>query len=334
MNIERAKINKPWRAWLIVGLAMVAVLSGAGRALAQNPVQWMGNPKAAVERAKEQMLPLMVWVWESTEKVGRHAEDDDLRDAQERAFRDPTVVSLAQSRFVPLRLMRNSRSDEVLAELGLPTGYGLYIAIVSPDGKLIDRIGIEDVASPGALAARLEAASKKYVDGLYDKELRPVITDPNADKEDVRRAVQTTWRLKILSADKDIVGLLKRPDITPVERRKLYTLLASMGTPACVNALLDAAVSDKDAAQALSRADAAALETLVTDLPAGDGTTPTARQLIAYRATVFVARSGQPRPDQFWTDSPPEKCATEIQRLKDRADSVMEYAKEREGRAR
>lgn len=324
----------PWRGWLIAGVALIAALGGAGRALAQNPVQWQGNPRAAIERAQEQMLPLMVWVWESTETVGRHGEDDELRDAQEKAFRDPTVVALAQSRFVPLRLMRNSRSDEALAELGLPTGYGLYIAIVSPDRKLIDRIGIEDVASPGALAARLIAASRKYVDGLYEKDLKPVITDPNASKEDVRRAVQTTWRLKILSADKDIVGLLKRPDITPVERRKLYSLLAAMGTPACVHALLDAAESDKDAAQALSRADAAALETLVNELPAGDGTEPTARQLIAYRATVFVARSGQPRPDRFWTDSPPEKCASELQRLKDRAESVMEYAREREGRGK
>lgn len=322
---------RAWRATMVVWAAVVIGCSG-GHAWAQNPVQWQGNPKAAIERAQEQMLPLMVWVWESTETVGRHAEDDDLRDAQEQAFRDPTVVSLAHSRFVPLRLMRNSRTNEALAELGLPTNYGLYIAIVSPDRKLIDQIGIEDVASPATLAARLEAASRKYVDGVYERELKSVITDPDAKKEDVRRAVQATWRLKILSADKDIVALLKRPDVTPVERRKLYSLLASMGTPACVNALLDAAESDKDAAQALTRADACSLETLITELPAGDGAEPTARQLIAYRATVFVARSGQPRPDQFWTSSPPEKCAGEIQRLKDRAESVMAYAQEREGR--
>jgi hypothetical protein len=279
------------------------------------------------------MLPLMVWVWENTDEgVGaRGGEGDDLRDAQEEAFRDATVVSIAHSRFVPLRLMRNSRTKEVLGELGLPTEYGLYIAIVTPDRKLLDRIGVEEVASPEILASRLMAASKKYVDDIYQRELRPVITDPKAGKPDVRKAVQTTWRLKILSADKDLVGLLKREDVTPSERRRLYTLLASMGTPVCVAALLDASATDKDAGPALSRAHAIAIESLLAELPTCDGGAPSERQLTAYRALVDIARAGLPRPPSYWTDTPKDKCEAELARLHERAEAVMAYSRSREG---
>jgi hypothetical protein len=310
---------------------LLGLLLTTAAASAQNPIQWQGNARSAVEHAREQMLPLMVWVYDSTDDGlgGRGSDIDDLRDAQEDAFRDPAVVSLAHNRYVPLRLMRNSQNKAVLEELGLPTEYGLYVALVTTDKRLLDRIGIEDVADARALASRLAESSQKYTADLYQRDLRSVITDPSAKKPDVRKAVRAVWRLKILSADTDIVALLKRPDITPTERGRLYSLLADLGTPSCVSALLDAAAEDKSAVSALNRAHAGALETLQRELPVC-GQPATERQLTAYRAVVTIAKAGAVRPATFWTDTPQEKCEAELTRLKERAEAVLAYSRSRE----
>ena len=106
----------PCRLLLAIILATIA-----SPARAQNPIQWMGNSKAAVNRAAEHSMPLLFWVTEKEDAL----DDDDLRDAQSRAFRDPAVSALAQRRFVPVRVSRgNSRVVEEAQKLGLPTDFG------------------------------------------------------------------------------------------------------------------------------------------------------------------------------------------------------------------
>lgn len=308
---------------LVVGLALATPV------IAQNPVQWQASPAAAIQRAKETRLPLMFWVTQ------RHdiGDDDSLEDAQEEAFRDPAVVGLAQKHFIPVRVAINSRNQEEAQKLGLPTTHGLFIALVTPDGKLIEQIDPGQVADPGALAKRLSAASRRYLDDLYTTELAPAIRSRESSKADARRAVQTVWRLGILSADKDCVALRDRADLTPGEKGRLMNMLAGMATPACVEALLArAATGDLDAANALGRAEPGALATLLNELPTPESAEPTARQLAAYRAAARIARDPAPKPDSFWTGAPADQRGRVLEALSKRAETLLEVWTERNGR--
>ena len=111
---------------LVVLVAAVLAYCHAGRAAAQNPVQWSGNVEQSVARASEHSLPLLFWVTGDSDQ-----DDDDLDDAQEECFRDPVVVEIIHSRFVPVRVARNSRVIEAAEQLGLPTQYGLYCAVLT-----------------------------------------------------------------------------------------------------------------------------------------------------------------------------------------------------------
>lgn len=319
------------RIVLVVVLVLVSAL--ARPAQAQNPVQWNASPRAAIARAQEQSLPLLFWV---TERSDWDKDDQDLRDAQEVTFRDPAVVALAQTRFVPVRVARsNSNVLKEAESLGLPTNFGLYVAILTPDGKLVDQIGPGEVAEPEAFAARLAAASRKYGDDLYNGTLKAIITSPDSPKPEVRKAVQLVWRLGIVSADKDLVGLLDRTDVTSTERARLYSLLGSFATPVCIEALLSrAADGDRDAITALGRAEPGALPTLLADLPSADGEDATPRQLAAYQAACRISRIGNPRPASFWTSAKPEQRTAELERVKSRAEPVFDYWKENAGRGR
>jgi len=298
---------------------------------AQNGIQWSGNAKASIDRASELSVPVMFWVTERTEW-----DDDalgDLKDAQEDAFRDPIVVAIADRYFVPVRVPRNSRVLGEAEKLGLPTNFGLYIALVTPTGKLLDQIDPAKVASPEDLATRLVAASRAYRTSVYDEKLKPVLTNPNSSKADVRRAVRTIWKMRIYSADTDVVGILNRTDLTPQEKARLYQLLAAFGTAPCVNALLDAAPNDKAAATALTRAEPAAIPTLLESLPPDSGEV-SARQILAYRTAASLARIRAVKDDAFWTSATPEDRTKELERLRTSAQSVFDSWQAREGRWR
>lgn len=314
-------------AVLCVALVLPAV------AAAQNPIQWGGNARTAIDHARQQSMPLMFWVtdWNSAGVL----TGNDLANAQEEAFRDPTVVALSR-RFVPVRVSRNSRVIEEARELGLPTEFGRFIAIISPDGKLIEEIGPGQVATPSQLADRMAAAYRKFTAELYESTLRPVIINREASKADVRSAVQTVWRLGITAADVDIIALLDRPDVTTAERGRLYGLLASFSTKASVETLLErASKGDRDAAQALSRAEPAAIEWLLPELPTSEGPGVTARQLAAYNAMTRIASTGMTRSEQFWQSAgSPRDRAFELDRLHSQASAVLARWKDTEGKFR
>ncbi|MBL8964422.1 MAG: hypothetical protein KF787_01045 [Phycisphaeraceae bacterium] len=315
----------PCRLLLAIILATIA-----SPARAQNPIQWMGNSKAAVNRAAEHSMPLLFWVTEKEDAL----DDDDLRDAQSRAFRDPAVSALAQRRFVPVRVSRgNSRVVEEAQKLGLPTDFGLYIAIISPEGKLIRRISPGDVADAQALATSMVEALHTYLNDLYDSKLRPVITSSESSKADVRDAVQTVWRLGILSADKDCIALLERGDLTPTEHARLCTMLGAMATPACIEELLGrAAAGDEAAANALNQAEAGALETLLKELPP-EHRPPEPRQVVAYRAACRISHTSA-KPDSFWPEAQPGQRRAALESLRRRAEPILDFWNHNTGRWR
>jgi hypothetical protein len=308
-------------------------------ASAQNPVQWKGNARAAIEEARAQTLPLMFWV---TERQNWN-DDDDLRDAQENAFRDPAVVRLSRSHFIPVRVSRNSNVLKVAEEFGLPTTHGLYIAVLTPEGKVLAEIDPGQVAEPTALAARLAEAYQAFRADIYERRVRPVLENPDAPVPEIRTALELVWRLEIQAADVYVVKLLDRPGITPVQKSRLYSLLASLGTDACIERLLTDAVSDREAMKALRTARAGALKFLLGQMPERDPAEASARdpgpglnerQFAAYQAVCAIARAGQPNPMRFWQTAPAKRQAQELADTRAKAQTVLGFWEDEEGKFR
>ncbi len=313
-----------FRSTLLAAAALIAVLVPARWAIAQNPVQWSGNARQAVDRAAEQSMPLLIWV-----KDGRDRDAEDLEDAQEDCFRDPVVVGIIQKRFVPLRVNRNSRVVDEAQKLGLPTGFGLYCAVLTCEGKLLEQMGPGEVAQPEVFAARLNSAYAKFSDELYDKDIRPKLEDLTTPKPQARLAAQKVWRLGIRRADSAIIGLLARPDLQPGEVARIYDLLASLATHSSIGALLDRA-QEKPAAAALAKADPAALEWLVPELPTAEGT-PTAKQVACYAAVTRICRTSA-KADAWWESAKPEARQKELEFVRTKAAAVLEYSRNGAGR--
>ncbi len=305
-------------------LLMVLVCWGAPGAMAQNPVQWSGNVEQSVARASEQWLPLLFWVTGDSDQ-----DEDDLDDAQEECFRDPVVVDIIHRRFVPVRVARNSRVIKAAERLGLPTEFGLYCAVLTTDGRLLDSMGPAEVADPRAFAEHLLAASAHYLDDLYESRIRPALEDPTAEKAQVRLAAQTVYRLGIRRADGDIIRLLERPDLTPSERARLYSLLAHLGTQASVSTLL-ARADEAPAAAALLKAEPGALEWLLPALPGEDGPVDSS-QLAAYRAAIHACHMASSKPDAWWEGATPEDRVRELERVRTKAEAVLEYWSRQQG---
>lgn len=307
----------------LLATALLGLMGLTQTATGQNPVQWSGSVKQSVDRAAEQSLPLLIWV-----KDGHDHDDDDLEDAQEDCFRDPSVVVLIHKRFVPVRVNRNSRVIEEAKRLNLPTGFGLYCAVLTHDGRVIDQMGPGEVAQPTVFLARLHAAYQKFCDDLYEKEIRPLLEDASVSKSKARLAAQTVYRLGIRQADRAIIGLLSRPDLLPQETSRIFDLLASLGTQTAISELLDRS-AEKPAATALTKAEPGALEWLLPELPGAEGDV-SARQLAAYAAAAKICRTAAKGPE-WWTSATTELRQKELERVKSKAAAVTEYWRDQGG---
>jgi hypothetical protein len=311
MQTMRARVR-------VLAVALMAlVLTGAARG--QNPVQWSGSVSQSVERAREQALPLLFWV-SGGQDIG---DDDDLADAQSQCFRDPVVVAIIRKCYVPVRVSRNSRVLAEAQRLGLPTAHGLYCAVMTAEGRLLDQVGPVEVADPRAFASHLMGAFSAYCDDLYEREIRGRLRDVNAPKEVVRPAVQVVYRLGIRRADLDIVALLGRTGLTPSERARLYDVLAALGTQASIGALLDRA-AEREAREALSRVNAGALEWLLPELPGATGAV-LPRQVGAYEAAARVCGMRSARDLQWWSKAGEAERKKELDLVRGRAEVVREY---------
>jgi hypothetical protein len=311
-------MTRPLRPLILFAGLICLLLAPPARA--QNPVQWNRNVSMAVDRATEQSLPLLFWVFDGREALG---DEDDLADAQSECFRDPVVVGLIQNHFIPVRV---SRTSNVLAEAerhGLPTSHGLYCAVLTADGRLLDHMGPDEVANPSAFASHLQRAYSRFCDDLFENQLRPLLENPATPKPQARRAVQAVYRLGIRSADHAVIGLLSRPDLTPSERNRLYDLLASLATQPAISTLLDRA-PDAAAVAALRRAHHDALQWLTAELPAPTGPV-LPRQFAAYDAASRICRYSASRDKDWWGRASADDRQQELDRLRARIQAVVDY---------
>ncbi len=110
----------------------VAVLALVGVVMGQNPIQWVTDPEAGVETARSSSLPVLCFVPPS-----RDDERSETKKAQDDTFRNPVVREIVEHFFVPIMLPRSTDNMQMMADMGAPTAYGMYLAVVTPSGKLV-----------------------------------------------------------------------------------------------------------------------------------------------------------------------------------------------------
>ena len=293
------------RQWLVGVVVLVLAVPAAAR---QNPpgIRWSRNVKQGVAYARQTRRPLMFWVLGSS-----RTRDEDLERAQRRAFSDPIVVELA-SRFVTLWLSRSAHRD-LLAKWGLPPRANLEIVFTTPTGEKIDTLAPGGVADPAVLARKMTLVFRHYRDVLFERELRAALEDSTTPESELRAALRLIADFVILSAERAVLALLERQELSAAVRQDLYTALAALSTPACVDALLKRATADPAAAAALARCTPDAAERM---LPALDGEDPELHRAV-YRAVTTICGVRDVRSDRFWHGRIESLKRKEVQRVRE-----------------
>ena len=277
-----------FRSFLVFAAGVCLTASAAAQT---RPIQWLTNVSQGVAQAKRVGLPIMFYVAGS----GR-GDGGDLKDAQQAAFRDPLVGGIAGERFVPIRLARSTQGKQMLAELGAPTEHGYYVLFVTPEMKMLGMVPPGQVAGGRALAQQMTAAFRKFRKELFERELKPTLESKDARPGDVIKAFRKIEKLLILEADESVVQLAKEGRLKPNVQKQAYGVLATLSTPKCAKALLEAALKDKLAAQALGRCEAGAAEELIAALDSEDFE----EFVVAYEAVVKICKLGGKKSRGFW----------------------------------
>ena len=137
------------------------------------------------------------------------------------------------------------------------------------------------------MAQQMTAAFRKFRKELFERELKPTLESKDARPGDVIKAFRKIEKLLILEADESVVQLAKEGRLKPNVQKQAYGVLATLSTPKCAKALLEAALKDKLAAQALGRCEAGAAEELIAALDSEDFE----EFVVAYEAVVKICKN-------------------------------------------
>lgn len=293
----------------------LALLLAAGAAGQTQPIQWISNAQQGVAQAKRVGLPLLFYVPGS-----RDRGDDDLDDAQQAAFRDPRVRSIAESRFVPTRLPLSSDNRAMLQQAGAAVGPGYCLVVMTPEGKLVGVIPPGQVADRRVLAQQLTAMFRKYRSELFEQRLKPLLEQEDARPADVVAAVRQIEKLLILEADQALVSLLERPGLGKGLQKDVYEALAALSTKKSVEALLKAAQQDAQAAKALGRCTPGAAADMLPELKLDDMD----KFVIVYEAVTNICNIKGKKPRGFWGGENERLIAEELERVKREVQAAAE----------
>ncbi len=296
-------------------MIVIAGLCLTASAVAQTqPIQWISNVNQGVSKAKRDGLPIMFYVAGSS-------KGDDLKDAQQAAFRDPLVGSLARARFVTIRISRSTQNKQILEQLGAPTEFGNYLLFATPRMEMIGSIPPGQVADAGTLARQMTAMFRKFRKQLFERELKPKLESKETPVNEITKALKTIEKYLILEADESVAGLLKNGGLSANVKKQVYGTLATLSTSKSVKALLEAAPSDKLAQRSLGRCTPGGAEEL---LPALDSENDD-EFVIAYEAMVKICKLGKKKSRGFWNGKNERLIYDEL----DRVDQGVRKASQR-----
>lgn len=276
------------------------------QATAQRPIQWQTDVAKAMRLAQQRNVPLLFFVPGS----GRN-EDSDLEDAVQRTFRDAIVVQLVEQRFVPVRLVRSSDTRALFAQLGLRPDFGLQVVFATPAGQPMEP-PTGAATAPETFRQKLVLIFRKHRADVFNRDLKPVLDDPNADEKRLLAALKMIEDFTLLEADQAVIALARRAGLSDKVRGRVWEVLAALSTRPAVEALLEAATQDPKAAAALEKITPGAAEYLLDAIGGEDAQ----RHLIAYRAAARAAGIRDVKPPRFWEGRNERIKTQEIERVR------------------
>jgi hypothetical protein len=284
----------------------IVVLALVGVAVGQSPIQWRTDPAAGVETARSTLLPVLFFIPPS-----RDDERSEIKKAQDETFRTPVVREVVERFFVPIMLPRSSDNMQMMADMGAPTAYGMYLAVVAPSGKLVGVVEPADTSTPKRLFARLTVLFNTYRHELYARDAQPILERLDASPADVQRALGLVLKFRIAEADEAVLKLFERPKLMATLKHDVFQTLAALSTPRAVEALLDAASTDRAAAVALEHCTPAGAESMLPALKP-DGSD---RAWLAYKAITQIDWIEDRKYRAFWQDADEARKTAEIERV-------------------
>ncbi|MFN0135975.1 MAG: hypothetical protein ACKVS9_07625 [Phycisphaerae bacterium] len=299
------------RQSVLVSFAALCCLALAVPASAQSKsVQWGLDMKKGIAEAQKSKKPMMVWIIGSSDDRANDAERE-----QKKSFANPLIVELSK-RFVCVRLSRTNNM-ELLKQWNLPPATNLDIVFVTPAGDKIDTISAVGSTLPESLAQKMSLVFRSHRSRLFNDEIKAVLADTSAKPVDLKNALQTIEDLIIDTADSSVVELCKRDGLDDPTLIRSYAVLAELSTSPAIKFLVDAAATDKRAADALAKATPGGAEVLLEFF---DGT-DTDKRLLAYTAAAKICKIKDPKPEGFWKN-PNEKIKTdELARVRKAVES-------------
>lgn len=298
------------RSTAVVSLAALCCIALSAPVLAQSKsIQWSLDMKKSAAEAQKGKRPMMVWIIGSSDD-----RSNDTEREQKKSFANPLVVELSK-RFACVRLSRTT-NKELLNQWKVPPATNLDIVFVSPEGEKIDMIGAAGSSLPESLAQKMSLVFRQHRNKLYENDLKATLADANAKPGDVKSALDTIDDLIIDTADGGVIELCKRTTDEPT-KIKCYAVLAQLSTAPSIKYLVEAASSDKRAADALAKATPGGAAVLIEYI---DGTDADKR-LIAYTAAAKICKIKDAKPEGFWKN-PNEKIKNdELTRVKKAVES-------------
>lgn len=310
--------------------AVVFALAICGAALAQNPqseprasqpIRWGQDLKEAVEQAKKSKLPLMLWVQGSSSD---RSEMDKLERDQQRVFAMARVVEAAK-RFVPVKISR-SRYKSELQGWGVGERVNLDLIFVTADGEKLGELSAGGVANADSLVQKLGLVFGEFRNQIYEKSVKPDLQDEKAAAKKQLAALEIVIDYGIISADRDILALLKRGGLEGAVTQKCYTALAKLSSRDAVAELFDRAANDKRAAEALENCNAGGADAII---PILDEQQDGEKFVRAYKAVCKICKIGNAKNDKFWSGKNEKVKLDEVKRVKDRAAKAVADWKEK-----
>lgn len=294
------------RTLTTTSLATILTLILGADALAQRPVQWISSPQRGVAQARKTFRPVLFYV-----PGDDGGGDNDMEDAQRIALRDSVVREIIESRFVPVRLNRSNAAKQILQEIGAPTNYGNYLAVVSPNGKLIRQIPPRDVAGVDPLKRTLTNVFRQYRNEFYKEQIQAVLKAEKLDKSKILVALDQIQEFIITDADADVAALFEHEKLNPRIEREICDTLAVLSTPKAVEALVDQLGKVRYAEKALEKCTTGAAQHLLGMLKTKEG----AVRPDVYQAIVEICNIDDGKPSRYWQSAPKDRQQEEIQRI-------------------
>lgn len=300
-------------------LCMLFVMSAPNQLPAQpSTVQWMDDSEAGVAAAQKSSLPILFLV------LPKAGEPSTTAQKSIESFNDKAVIRWVTQRFIAVQLPQSTTAEVLLRRLDAPNAADGSAVIATPGGSGIGIIATDDVQDAQRLVKKLAETFKNYQTKVLADSVTPVLANGDAKTDDLLKSIRLVQDLELLEADKAIVELLDHKKLADTVRSAAYDTLAALSTKRAVGGLVDAALQDLKAVDALRLCTPAGAAALVAALKLDDRE----RLVLVYDAVITICSIDAAKPAEFWKSGNEASQTTEIDRIKVQVSNCVQSWRE------